>query len=94
VRAKALVQFFSPYLSVDMRKMAAEFSTDLGALEAEVADLIDAGRIKGRIDADRAVLFARHADERVATYRAALAAGQNFETHARVCCRECCLFCC
>jgi COP9 signalosome complex subunit 1 len=50
IRSHAITQFFYPYLSVDLRQMAQTFSTDTAALEKEVCELIDAGRLAARID--------------------------------------------
>ncbi|RWS02940.1 COP9 signalosome complex subunit 1-like protein [Dinothrombium tinctorium] len=46
IRNRALVQYFSPYLSVDMNKMAAAFNTNVNALEDELMQLILDGQIQ------------------------------------------------
>ena len=43
-------QYFSPYLSADMSKMAASFNTTVFELEDELMQLILDGQIKARID--------------------------------------------
>jgi len=43
-------QYFSPYLSADMRKMAEAFNTTVSALEEELMQLILDGKISARID--------------------------------------------
>ena len=45
-----LWQYFSPYLSADMRKMAEAFNTTVSALEEELMQLILDGKISARID--------------------------------------------
>lgn len=46
IRNLALVQYFSPYLSADMNKMAAAFNTNVNALENELMQLILDGQIQ------------------------------------------------
>lgn len=46
IRNKALVQYFSPYLSADMTKMAVAFNTTVSALENELMQLILDGQIQ------------------------------------------------
>ena len=59
IRKKALVQYFSPFLTVDMNKMARSFSTTVSALEKELAKLITTGHIQARIDSHNKVFFSR-----------------------------------
>ena len=44
------VQYFSPYLSVDLHRMAAAFNTSVLSLEGELTQLILEGQISARID--------------------------------------------
>uniref|UniRef100_A0A8C9MBR3 G protein pathway suppressor 1 n=1 Tax=Panthera tigris altaica TaxID=74533 RepID=A0A8C9MBR3_PANTA len=39
IRNRALIQYFSPYVSADMHKMAAAFNTTVAALEDELSEL-------------------------------------------------------
>lgn len=55
IRKKALVQYFSPFLSVDMHKMAQSFNTTVNQLESEVATLVMDGQIQARIDSHNKV---------------------------------------
>ncbi|KAG5833004.1 hypothetical protein ANANG_G00297260 [Anguilla anguilla] len=50
IRNRALIQYFSPYVSADMNKMAAAFNTTVAALEDELTQLILEGLINARID--------------------------------------------
>jgi COP9 signalosome complex subunit 1 len=50
-----VVQYFSPYLSADMHKMASAFNTSVGALEDELMQLILDGQINARIDSHNKV---------------------------------------
>lgn len=79
IRTKAMSEYFSPYLSVKLKKMAADFGADsVEALENEVAQLIMTGKLKARIDSLSKVLHARHADTRHETYEKVLVMGQKF----------------
>src|SRR6185436_5239607 len=46
IRSRALIQYFSPYMSADMTRMAAAFNTSVPALENEVMQLILDGQIQ------------------------------------------------
>jgi len=78
IRSKALIQYFSPFVSVDMRRMAEAFNADVVDLEKELAKLIMAGSIPARIDSQNKVLYARHADQRHATFQKALTMGDEY----------------
>lgn len=57
IRNRALIQYFSPYLSADMRKMASAFNTTVLALEDELMQLILDGQIQARIDSHNKVRY-------------------------------------
>ena len=78
VRSKALVQYFSPFLTVDMRQMAEAFHTSVDDLEEEIAALISGKQISARIDSQAKVLHARQADARAATFASALRVGDDY----------------
>jgi len=78
VRSKALIQYFSPFVTVDMKRMADAFNTPVMELEKELASLILAGQIPARIDSHNKVLHARHADQRTATFQKALGMGDDY----------------
>lgn len=46
IRNRALVQYFSPYLSADMNRMASAFNTNIVSLEDELMHLILDGQIQ------------------------------------------------
>lgn len=50
------VQYFSPYVSADMNKMAQAFNTTVAALEDELTQLILEGLINARIDSHSKVM--------------------------------------
>ena len=78
IRSKALIQYFSPFVTVDMKRMADAFNTPVMELEKELAALIMAGQIPARIDSHNKVLHARHADQRTASFQKALAMGDEY----------------
>ena len=46
IRNRALIQYFSPYLSADMNKMSISFNTSVASLEDELMHLILEGQIQ------------------------------------------------
>ena len=55
IRSKGLVQYFSPYLSADLRLMAESFKTSVARIEEELVNLILEGQIHARIDSHNKV---------------------------------------
>eukprot|EP00002_Diphylleia_rotans_P017584 TRINITY_DN3410_c0_g3_i10.p1 TRINITY_DN3410_c0_g3~~TRINITY_DN3410_c0_g3_i10.p1 ORF type:complete len:410 (+),score=83.93 TRINITY_DN3410_c0_g3_i10:46-1275(+) len=55
IRNKALVQYFSPFSTVDLHRMAEVFLTTVPELEKELMTLITNNSIQGRIDAHKKV---------------------------------------
>ncbi|GJP59065.1 hypothetical protein CLOP_g7143 [Closterium sp. NIES-67] len=84
IRQRALIQYTTPFISVDLRTMASAFNTNVAALEKELAALIMDNQVQARIDSHKGILYARHADQRNATFQRALSAGNDFQrdTHA------------
>jgi len=95
IRSKALVQYFSPYTSVDLNKMAQAFQVSLDDLEKELAKLIMEGENRGergdrervfinaRIDSHNKRLYARQTQERLVTFDRAIAVAEDFQTNTR-----------
>jgi COP9 signalosome complex subunit 1 len=79
IRNKALIQYFSPFISVDLNAMASAFNTSVGGLEKELARLIMDGSISARIDSHNKRLYARHTDQRSATFQNALRVGDEYQ---------------
>jgi len=69
IRQSSIVQYFHPYLSADIRQMAAEFRTSLEEMENELIDLIEKGLLNARIDSYGKVLISKFSDNRVDTYK-------------------------
>jgi COP9 signalosome complex subunit 1 len=68
IRNRALCQYFSPYQSADMSKMATAFNTTVSQLENELTQLILDGKISARIDSHNKVLYAKDTDQRSSTF--------------------------
>ncbi|XP_074595982.1 COP9 signalosome complex subunit 1-like [Brevipalpus obovatus] len=79
IRNLALVQYFSPYLSADMNRMASAFNTSVSALENELMQLILDGQIQARIDSHNKILFAKDVDQRTVTFEKALNMGKDWQ---------------
>ncbi|XP_060027703.1 COP9 signalosome complex subunit 1 isoform X7 [Erinaceus europaeus] len=83
IRNRALIQYFSPYVSADMRKMAIAFNTTVAALEDELTQLILEGLINARIDSHSKILYARDVDQRSTTFEKSLLMGKEFQRRAK-----------
>lgn len=79
IRNRALIQYFSPYLSADMRKMAGAFNRTVSALEDELMQLILDGQIQARIDSHNKILYAKDVDQRSTTFERSLAVGKEYQ---------------
>lgn len=84
IRNRALIQYFSPYLSADMRRMSEAFNCTVPALENEIMQLILDGQIQARIDSHNKILFAKNADHRSATFEKAINVGKDFQRRTRM----------
>jgi len=82
IRNKALIQYFSPFISVDLSAMATAFNTTVAGLEKELAKLIMEGAISARIDSHNKRLYARHTDQRSSTFQNALRMGDEYQRNA------------
>jgi COP9 signalosome complex subunit 1 len=65
IRSKALIQYFTPFASVQMPMMAQAFSTSVPELQKELTELIMKKDIKARIDSHNKIVYARQADQEV-----------------------------
>mmetsp|Transcript_40586 Transcript_40586/g.127951 ORF Transcript_40586/g.127951 Transcript_40586/m.127951 type:complete len:214 (-) Transcript_40586:2348-2989(-) len=79
IRSKALVQYFTPFASVQMPLMAQAFSTNVADLQKELTQLIMKKEIKARIDSHNKTVYARQADQEVSTFHRALQMGMEYE---------------
>ncbi|XP_048333617.1 COP9 signalosome complex subunit 1 [Ziziphus jujuba] len=83
IRHKALIQYTHPFVSVDLRMMANAFKTSVSGLEKELEALIADNQIQARIDSHNKILYARHADQRNATFQRVLQTGTEFDRDVR-----------
>ena len=81
IRNRALIQYFSPYISAEMNKMAISFNTNVKSLEDEIMQLILDGQIQARIDSQNKILYAKDIDPRTVTFEKAIQIGK--ECHLR-----------
>jgi COP9 signalosome complex subunit 1 len=79
VRNKALVQYFSPFASVDLNIMAQAFNTTVANLEKELSRLIMEGSIQARIDSHNKRLYARQTDQRSSTFEKTVRLGEEYQ---------------
>lgn len=79
IRNRALIQYFSPYVSADLNKMATSFNCTVRSLEDELTQLILDGQISARIDSGKKILYARDVDQRSTIYEKALEVGKEYE---------------
>ncbi|KAF4524160.1 hypothetical protein B566_EDAN010615 [Ephemera danica] len=84
IRNRALIQYFSPYLSADMCRMAEAFNTSVAALEDEIMQLILEGQIQARIDSHNKILYAKDMDQRSTTFERSLTIGRDYQRRTRM----------
>lgn len=78
IRNRSLIQYFSPYVVADMRKMAEAFNCTVAELENELMTLILNGEIQARIDSGTKILHARDTDQRSLTFEKTLRVGEDY----------------
>ncbi|XP_057454527.1 COP9 signalosome complex subunit 1 [Lotus japonicus] len=83
IRHKALIQYTLPFVSVDLNMMADAFKTTVVGLQKELEALITDNQIQARIDSHNKILYARHADQRNATFQRVLDTGREFDRDVR-----------
>lgn len=83
IRHKALIQYTLPFVSVDLNMMADAFKTNVAGLQKELEALITNNQIQARIDSHNKILYARHADQRNATFQRVLQTGDAFDRDVR-----------
>jgi len=83
IRNKALKEYFTPFGSVDLQKMATAFQTTVPLLEKEISKLILSGFINARIDSFNQRLVKREVPLRTRTFEKTIASGEEFENNSR-----------
>lgn len=84
IRNRALIQYFSPYQSADMGRMAEALNTSVSALEDELMQLILDGHIQARIDSHNKILYAKDMDQRSGTFEKAIQMGKDYQRRTRM----------
>lgn len=77
IRRKAIVQYVSPFLSADLRRMQVVFGTTASELEEELLSMIEAGAINARIDMQNNALHAKEQNARYTAISTSLQKGQE-----------------
>ncbi|ORX58618.1 PCI-domain-containing protein [Piromyces finnis] len=77
INEKAFVQYFSPFQTVDMNKMAKSFNMSVTELQEKLVKLIASNSIKARIDSHNKILYAKRADQRNNLFRKTLKLGEE-----------------
>jgi len=83
IRNKALVQYFSPFSSIDLKIMADSFNTNVAGLEKELSRLIMENVISARIDSHNKRLYARTTDQRSATFEKTIQMGEEYQDNMK-----------
>jgi len=83
IRNKALIQYFSPFVSVDLGTMAKAFNTDVSGLEKELSALILEGSIQARIDSHNKVLYAKAINQRSSTFDKSIKMGDYYQRNTK-----------
>eukprot|EP01135_Chromosphaera_perkinsii_P000285 Nk52_evm54s62 gene=Nk52_evmTU54s62 len=84
IRSRAIIQYFSPFLSVDLSRMAEDFNTTVNGLESELTALIMNDMINARIDSHNKVLHARKVSQRTIAFKKAMEVGEDYKRHIEV----------
>ncbi|CAG7725017.1 unnamed protein product [Allacma fusca] len=84
IRSRGLIQYFSPYASADLNRMADSFNTTVSALENELMQLILDGQIQARIDSHNKILFSKNVDQRSVTFEKSLRMGEEYERKTKL----------
>ncbi|KAF2361918.1 26S proteasome regulatory subunit Rpn7/COP9 signalosome complex subunit 1 [Trinorchestia longiramus] len=77
IRNRGLVQYFSPFKSASLERMAVAFNTSVSGLEDELMALILDGLIQARIDSHNKIVYAACVEERSVTFERTLEMGQQ-----------------
>jgi len=83
IRHKALKQYFTPYKSANLNKMADSFNTTTSALEQELINLILEGQIQARIDSKNKILYAKDVEQRSFTFEKSIEMGKEYQKRTK-----------
>lgn len=82
-RESCFVQYFSPYSTLSLVKMASDFSQSVESLEKTLADLINRHVLEARIDSKNKTLNARQSGVRQQVFQHALEVGDSISYNVR-----------
>ncbi|XP_018496306.1 COP9 signalosome complex subunit 1 [Galendromus occidentalis] len=83
IRKRAWIQYFSPYSSADMNRMASAFNTTVQQVEEEIMQLILDNQIQARIDSQNKIVYARDVDQRTTTFQKCVEIGDELERRTK-----------
>lgn len=83
IRNKALIQYFTPFISVDLNTMSEAFNTNVAGLEKELSRLIMDGSIQARIDSHNKRLYVRTTDQRSTTFEKTVQMGEEYQDNTQ-----------
>merc|ERR1740130_2338473 len=75
---KGLTQYFKPFTSVKIPKMAKAFDLPEAELDKALLALIADNKLHARIDSQSRVLYSREADQRHATFKKSVQVGERY----------------
>jgi len=79
----ALVQYVSPFITLEMEVVANAFSMSMKTLEDALTKLVMRGRVGARIDSEKKILYKVTVNERNKAFAEALKTGRNYELHSK-----------
>jgi len=83
IRDRAITQYFAPFNTSNLTRMAQTFGFTDDQMESAVVKLIRSGQLKARMDSTNKVIKAFDPSKRSQTYSHALKAGEQSERQAR-----------
>lgn len=82
IRSRAMIQYFTPYISTNLHLMASAFNTTVAELEEELMRLILDGKIQARIDSHNKILYAKDMDPRLLAFDNVMKKGREWQMKA------------
>jgi COP9 signalosome complex subunit 1 len=81
---RAMLQYCSPFVSLDMNQMAQVFVCNVHELEAQLAQLISTNQLDARIDSQNKSLRTNDTNIRQKVYKNAVDVGEKYLLEARL----------
>ncbi|KAF8665046.1 hypothetical protein AX16_000658 [Volvariella volvacea WC 439] len=79
----AVILYFQPFSSIKLHRMATAFGWTVEEVERNVVNLIQSGKIKGRVDSQNKILQATQTDSRAELFARALRAATEMQASNR-----------